>query len=62
MNYVIFYVLKADEDTVLKASVKQGTADVKRAISKVERDLIEAGTVESKGELRIVDVRAGFDA
>lgn len=62
MNYVFAYVLKKDKDEKGKFDpnkhVKKRAvygSNLKRAISALERELIEEGKIESKADVEIID-------
>ena len=66
MNYVFAYVLKKDKDDKGKFNPNKDVAkravygsNLKRAISALERELIEEGVIESKADVEILD-RTGF--
>lgn len=66
MNYVFAYVLKKDKDEKGKFDLNKAVqkravygSNLKRAISALERELIEEGVIESKADIEILD-RVGF--
>lgn len=62
MNYVFAYVLKKDKDEKGKFDLNNSVqkravygSNLKRAISALERELIEEGVIESKADVEILD-------
>ena len=62
MNYVFAYVFKKDKDDKGKFDINKDVnkravygSNLKRAISALERELIEEGVIESKADVEIID-------
>lgn len=62
MNYVFAYIFKKDKDEKGKFDLNKAVqkravygSNLKRAISALERELIEEGAIESKADIEILD-------
>lgn len=67
MNYTFAYILKKDKDEKGKFDLNNAVhkrvvygSNLKRAISALERTLIEEKVIESKSDVEILDARSGF--